>query len=78
MKKKFCDKCRSRQRCKRACKIVSAELHTKGVRKTDKETGALAQSKKEIRIECEADLTGPQQAAWNNRIYGAYDDGNEK
>jgi hypothetical protein len=78
MKKNFCQQCQSRERCRRPCRIVNAELQAKGVRKTDKATGALKHSKKEIRVEPEADLTGPQQAAWNNRIYGAYDDGNEK
>ena len=78
MKKNFCDKCQSKHRCKRVCKIVAAELQAKGVRKTNKQTGTLEHSKKEVRIEYEANLTTPQQISWNNSIYGAYDDGNEK
>ena len=71
MRKKFCEKCYSLSICKRPCKIVNAELMSKGVYKEDEKTKRLKPKNKEITICYEHEMKETVAKKWNGIIYGA-------
>jgi hypothetical protein len=56
VRKNYCDRCPKKEKCRRTCPIVTAELAGK--------------KKNRIRLVSESELTGADAAAWANNVYG--------
>jgi len=83
LRKSFCIKCFKRTACNRPCKIVRAELRSKGIyeykknKDTGKTTTALKHKKKEVKLRFESDMQHMEAIAFEHITIGTYYETNE-